>query len=83
MLSSLGRVLCVQYCRCDLYGWYAEAHDKGKAQTAPQEEADRLSRQVSTPWQAHTAAGLVLSTLYLAMEWILQAPPANRYALNP
>ena len=30
------------------------------------------------PYQGDAAAGLVLSTLYLAMEWILQAAPPNR-----
>ncbi len=39
-----------------------------------------LGREVSSPWQGDAAAGLVLSTLYLAMEWMLQAPPANRFA---
>ena len=28
--------------------------------------------------QAGMAAGLVLSTLYLTLEWLLQAPPPNR-----
>lgn len=36
------------------------------------------SRQAGGMWQPDTAPGLVLSTLYLAMEWILQAAPANR-----
>ncbi|KAL0037161.1 hypothetical protein WJX79_003343 [Trebouxia sp. C0005] len=56
----------------------SDGHDDRPAQSGAGEEVDRVGDENTGPWQGEAAAGLVLSTLYLAMEWILQAPPPNR-----
>ncbi len=58
--------------------WCADGHDDRPTQSGAEGEADRAGGESRGPWQGEAAAGLVLSTLYLAMEWILQAPPPNR-----
>ncbi|KAL0049325.1 hypothetical protein WJX82_011369 [Trebouxia sp. C0006] len=55
-----------------------DGHDDRPAQSGAEGEADRVGGESRGPWQGEAAAGLVLSTLYLAMEWILQAPPPTR-----
>lgn len=61
-----------------IFVWCADGHDDRPAQSGAGEEVDRVGDENTGPWQGEAAAGLVLSTLYLAMEWILQAPPPNR-----
>ena len=66
MAALLVRLFCVQSCRLNTEG-EARAESGGES-----------SRQAGGNWQPDAAPGLVLSTLYLAMEWLLQAAPANR-----
>ena len=56
----------------------AEAPAEGSQLDGPGQEAYRPKGNEGSPWQADKAAGMVLSTLYLALEWSLQAHPANR-----
>ena len=61
--------------------WPAGVHE-GHGILASGEAVSSPGSYGNSPWQAGRAAGMVLSTLYLAMEWILQAHPANRSAIT-
>lgn len=64
---------------------YAEAHQIDQTELGPgQEEEEGPGGSGSNgPWGLEAGPGLVLSTLYLAMEWILQAPLPNRSVTLP
>ena len=61
--------------------WSADAHE-GDGSLASGQGASSPEGSGGSPWRADRAAGMVLSTLYLAMEWVLQAHPTNRSALT-
>lgn len=65
-------------CSCQRYHCRLHADVQPGNANLVSEQAASSPDVGDSPWQAGQAAGILFSTLYLAMEWVLQAHPANR-----